>query len=235
MSVLITPSVEKLLDDIKAQPECLSVELKEVPEILLNQINDNNTVMYSCSFEKSKKIDVDIIFNVDYLAEREPMGKSIVDDLVFCEHPDKTITGCIHSIHENRGKPTYYARPSDSFGQRLVAEYPEPLPDSEALRELLDKISKIPDVARVTADRIVSQELKDMVNCPNNNGIIFYVEDETAHDWRVGNYEENKTNCYWFVYPESIWSNPVTFDKAIEAIEQSFIAHRTGQPYPGKK
>jgi len=235
----MTSSQEKLLNDFRNHPDFINVELMDVPEILAKQIEETDIVMYRCAMARhGKPVDIDVVLTNDYINNIDfdniSYGKLMADELVYCEHPDATITGCIHSIHENKGKPAYFIRPRDSFGVRLVSEYPAPLPESEALQTLIQRIGQIPDVARVTVDRIVSQELKDMAKCPDNEGLIFYVEDENAHDWRIGNYEENKINCYWFVYPKSIWSNEITFDKAIEAIEKSFIAHRTNQPYPGK-
>jgi hypothetical protein len=236
----MTPLQQKLFNDFKSHKDFITVEFLPVPKILADQIEETDIVMYRCVMTRhGKPVDIDVVLTNDYINNMDfdnvSYGKLMADELVYCEHPDVTITGCIHSIHENKGKPAYFIRPSDSFGVRLTSEYPAPLPESDALKTLIERIKQIPDVAKVTVDRIVSQELKDMVNCPDNEGLIFYVEDETAHDWRIGNYEENKTNCYWFVYPKSIWSNDVTFDKAIEAIEESFIAHRTGKPYPGKK
>ena len=236
----MTPSQQKLLNDFKSHSDFISVEFMNVPEILSNQIEETDIVMYRCAMTKDEKpVDIDLVLTNDYINNLDfdiiSYGKLMSDELVYCKHPDVTITGCIHSIHENKGKPAYFIRPSDSFGVRLTSEYPAPLPESDALKTLIERIKQIPDVVRVTVDRIVSQELKDMVKCPDDEGLIFYVEDETAHDWRTGNYEENKTNAYWFVYPKSIWSNEITFDKAIEAIEESFIAHKTGKSYPGKK
>lgn len=234
-------STQNLIDNFKKSSEFKSIEIVDVPKILSNQIQETDLTMLNCVVSDNKEnFEFDLVLNLDYInkldCDNVLYGKLLLDELIFCNHEDgHIITGCFYNDFENKGKPTYYIRPSDSFGVRLVSEYPEPLPNSLTLNLLLYRISKIDGVTKVTASKIVTQSLKDMVNCPDNEGLIFYVEAENAHDWRVGKYEENKTNCYWFVYPKSIWSNDVTFDKAIEAIEESFIAHRTGQPYPGKK
>lgn len=243
----MTPSQQKLLDDFNSHPEFVTVEIMEVPEVLANQIEQTDIIMYRLGLlVNDKSIDMDLVLTNDYINSLDfdniSYSNLVLEGLVYCDkcgmdcsNPDVTITGYIHNFHENKGKPAYFIRPSDSFGIRLTSEYPAPLPDSPALRTLISRIEQIPDVASVTVERIVSQELKDMVNCPADEGLIFYVEDKDAHDWRASKFEENKTNAYWFVYPKHIWNNDITFDKAVEAIAESFVAHRTGQPYPGKK
>ena len=243
---IITPKIQSVLNSIRSQPECVSADLiLDVPEFLVNQIppSVDELIMFTCSFSRDNHdSDVDMVVTKQFIENMDfatfNPGELMVKELVFCHHPELLIAGCIHNDFENQGKNTFFMDPVTGVGLRLRSTELPPLDMTPALTKLISLLNAIEGVSKVEAQYIVTDSLKSKVNCPDDQGIIFYLDDDNSYElWRDsktfgGQYHPDGTssNYYYFMLPKNVWDNESLFDELIASTTTNWIEHSAQQP-----
>jgi hypothetical protein len=168
----------ELVEDIKKQPQYLSVEILPTPEYLTlqlevdmdgNKVIDRDTILIDAVFEIGGNIPrpIRLVMNNELLSNMPTdceFGKHFVKELVCC---DVDCDVCSDSGSwsysnkcENMGDPpTYYLNPLTLKGQRLYAYPTEPIPMTPEIESLMEQLNQFPGVDRVLIEYSRNEEI----------------------------------------------------------------------------
>jgi len=175
-------TLEELLDDIRKQPEFVSVESLPISDFLTNQLKvfhngetmiDRDTVLISSVFvrDDTARRPVCLILNNDHLSSMPKdsgVAKSLIEEIVYCGCDvclhDKG-SGSYSNILENMGDPpTYYINPVTHKATRIYSFEVPSITITPEISELIEKLKQLSGVNRVLIEYARCEEIKKIVN-----------------------------------------------------------------------
>jgi hypothetical protein len=175
-------TLEELIDDIKKQPEFVSIEILTTPEFLTNQlkvtkdgvtITDQNTVLIDVKFlkENDSLKPVRFVLNNEHLStipNQLNVSRMLIDEIVYCDCDvclHERGSGSYNNILDNMGDPpTFYINPVNMKSTRINSYATEPITLTQEVSELIENLKQIPDINKVSIEYARCEEIKKIVN-----------------------------------------------------------------------
>jgi HD superfamily phosphohydrolase len=174
-------TLEELIDDIKKQPEFVSVEVLTTPEFLTNQlkvikdgitITDQDTVLVDAKFlkENDSLKPVRFVLNNEHLStipNQLNVSRMLIDEIVYCDDSisQQKGSGSYNNILDNMGDPpTFYINPVNMKSTRINSYATEPITLTPEVSELIENLKQIPNVNKVLIEYARCEEIKKIVD-----------------------------------------------------------------------
>lgn len=158
-------NVEKSIEAILSQPECIEVYQDNISDYLYDQINDYDVFMLTATFTKdNEERTASMIFNNQFINNMNWASNpahDLICDLIFCECSACEIdgVGSITDIYSNSGTPIFYIHPATGSARRLREKPVNTAPMTEDLLKLANELKAVPGIIDVEFEQIIDPDL----------------------------------------------------------------------------